>query len=164
MLPQSIDIFSHTNPAFAAVCLRWLSEGFQKQQIELSVTDNKKMMPIYWGIIGLALLSPDKIREQLPKASSKRLQTLFSEHEDWKNSLALSIKSWADPFWKGVRFGTACSVLRFQGARIQPIGEIKMPVDILGLDLRKKGITLGKIFAKEPDTAFIRIMGEEVLK
>lgn len=145
---SSHDLYAHTNPAFSAVCTRWVAEGFQ-----LAAEDNEhvvaKHISPFWIMVSLALLAPVNIRKLLPQTSSGHLTKLMYEHPEWRFGLADAVKAWVDPFWAGMRLGTASGILSLAGGRIQATGSMLSPINETQKDLRKRALTLGKIIAKE---------------
>src|SRR5690349_9003070 len=95
------DRFAHTNPAFGALCLHWVAQGYQ--DAAEGRTNAPRLLSPVWGILALALLAPRRVRERLPQTATGRLTNLLSSNPEWRFVLPDAMRSWADPFWSAVR-------------------------------------------------------------
>lgn len=147
MIPS--DRYAHTNPAFAALCLHWVAQGYQEISATRAEVDASRFLSPVWGIMALALLAPSRVRERLPRTAAAQLTNLFSENPTWRYTLPVAMQAWAEPFWSGVRLGVAAGVLDMQDGRLQATGGVTHPADEVSLTLRKCALVLGKIIAKQ---------------
>jgi len=153
-----IDSFAHSNPAFGAYALHWLCRGYG-EAAEGRTDDFADLSPV-WGMLGLALLAPATVREELPDRSSRKLSILFQENPHWRLSAPTALRTWKDPFWDSVAYGQATGVLELVGGRLRATGRVRAPTDDISLALKKKAKTLGTIMAKEEsDSAIAMITG-----
>ena len=155
-----VDTFSQTNPAFAALSIRWLCEGYEEVTSNINgVTANQEnyISPL-WAIVGVSLISPDAIRNQLPQSSNKRLRKLMQENDVWTASLIQGIQMWRTPFWLAVRYGVGKGIISVEHGRLRKMGRLKSPSDIFPREIRRKSKTLGKLFAQERDDSTLAIL------
>ncbi|WP_157758758.1 three component ABC system middle component [Cystobacter fuscus] len=153
-----LDQFAHSNPAFGAICLRWVCQGYQEQQIRQDGA--AQGLHFLWGILSLVLLAPERIRRELPLTAKGKLSILLNENPEWKVELPHAIKGWAKPFWSSVRMGVATGVLTFAEGRLLSLGSTKEPDSEASVLLRRHAVALGKIFAKEGgDRAIALVFG-----
>ncbi len=118
--PPLVDTFTQTNPAFGALCLRWISEGYQEESARRGA-DLPYVSP-FWALVGLVLLTPEQVRANLPERATAKLSGLLYEHPEWRATIA-----------DGVR---GC-------------GTVQSPATASDLALRRKAVTLGRLLAKE---------------
>jgi len=141
------DRFAHTNPAFGALCLHWVADGYQ--QAAEGRTDAPRSLSPVWGIVALVLLAPLRVRERLPESGAKRLTNLLSENPEWRLSLPDAMRACAGPFWSSVKFGVATGILSLDEGRLRPKGKPARPSGEMDRNLRKRATALGKVLARE---------------
>lgn len=145
MIP--FDRYAHTNPAFAALCLHWVAEGYQ--EVAGGRADAPRLLSPVWGMLSLALLAPGRVRERLPRTATARLTNLLRENSTWRFALPEAMRIWTEPFWSGLRLGVATGILTLQEGRLQATGTLSLPSGETQLTLRKCAVVIGKILAKE---------------
>lgn len=157
---MSLDRYVHENPAFVASSLRWIVAAYRKELRKKF--DDERGLLIPWGMVGLALVAPARIRNRLPKTASAKLAILLDENPSWKPLLPLAIRAWSEPFWAGMRYGIVRGVLGLDNARVMNKGRMKAPASDLARELKKKAELVGKLFAAEgTDRSLGTVLGIE---
>ena len=151
---QPMDVFAHSNPAFAASVLRWLCEGFAEERRRDDELGSTGLLSI-WALSALVLLATDEIRPQLPKTSKKRLSNLFHEHPSWRPALFEGVGAWAGSFWRGVGYGSSKGLLQLEKGCLYASGKLQVPTDEWTKGLRGRARTLGRVLACERDDAVL---------
>lgn len=141
------DTFTQTNPAFGALCLRWVSEGYQHESARQGREPG--YVSTLWAFVALVLLSPEQVRAALPDRSTAKLSGLLHQHPEWRAALADGVRGWVAPFWDALRLALATGVLELVDGRLRAVGAIQSPATESDLSLRTKAMTLGKLLAKE---------------
>ena len=145
--PPLVDTFTQTNPAFGALCLRWISEGYQEESARRGA-DLPYVSP-FWALVGLVLLTPEQVRANLPERATAKLSGLLYEHPEWRATIADGVRGWVAPFWDAFRLGVATRVLALVDGRLRATGTVQSPATASDLALRRKAVTLGRLLAKE---------------
>lgn len=158
---EALDWFAHTNPAFGAVGLHWLCAGYE--ELTKSRKDASRHLSFVWGLAGIALLAPESVRAELPGSSAKRLMNLIAEHPHWRADLPEAMRLWAPAFWRAVAYGVSTGGLAFANGRLRKGKLLKGSSGPLADALRKRAVTLGKVFANEgSDDAIALAFGLQV--
>src|SRR5690242_933855 len=93
------DVFAQSNPALCAICVHWLCVGYERRaQKATSSRAPSHLLPI-WAMLGLALLIPSRVREQLRERPNAKLSKLFDEHPEWRAFACDAIRGIVDSFW-----------------------------------------------------------------
>jgi hypothetical protein len=157
------DRFAYANPAFGAVCLHWVSQGYQ--EAASGRTNAPRLLCSAWGVVALALLAPSRVRERLPQRATGRLTNLLDANPEWRFALPDAIRAWIEPFWSGVRFGVATGVLSVSEARLRATGSVVRPEGSVDRDLRNRAVVFGKALAREgTDSAVALALGMTVIR
>jgi hypothetical protein len=144
------------NPAFVAATLGWLCEGYGS-------ASSRGLFPL-WGMVGLALIAPDRVRAQLPVRPTKKLGNLVHEHPLWRGLSSDVIRCWASPFWLGLRLAVGVGLVSVEGGRLFHASSPEKPRNDFEKEVRQASTTFGKVMAKEPsDTAIGTLLGLRVL-
>lgn len=160
---EALDWFAHTNPAFGAIGLYWLCAGYE--ELTKPRMDASRHLSFVWGLVGIALLAPEAVRAELPGSSAKRLMNLIAEHPHWRADLPEAMRLWVPSFWRAVAYGVSTGGLMFANGRLQKGKVLKGLHSSFAKALRKRAVTLGKIFANEgSDDAIALAFGLQVTK
>ncbi len=102
-----------------------------------------------WACLGLALVSPDKVRAELPRTSGAKLSSFFEANPQLRALSPTAIRAWVPYAWKGLGFGTTAGILSWDEGRVRAVGRLDAPVNQNLIDLRRRTVSLGKLFGKE---------------
>lgn len=141
------DDYAYVNPAFCAFALHHFCRGYE--DVTIVRDDAFRYANPVWGMLTLALLAPRHTREQLPKASSRRLTNLFEEHPEWRNGAPIALRAWSQPFWDGVLYGSVLGTLKLVGGRLGYAKKPAEPADAFAREVKKKAKIMGTVVANE---------------
>jgi hypothetical protein len=146
-MATSVDRFAQSNPAFVALTLRWTCEGYVSERT-IGERVSQGLHPAI-ALISLALLSPDQVRDALPRTSNAKLPLLLLNHSEWRVGLTMAIRALIPAFWDGLRFGVATRTLSIVKSRVQAVGKTMAPSTPMSIDLKRRATALGKVLGKE---------------
>lgn len=119
---RTIEQRNLLNPAFCAVVVWHLADGYAKEATALEV--GQQALPFELAFVGASLVLRGQTRDQLPRTIRSSLATWVHDHPLERSAVAKGVVVLREPVREALLFGAQHQLLSLDGRRIAA-GELK---------------------------------------